>query len=116
MQRQRARPVAFVASRNRRRYLSFAPLPWLLLSLFVIAPGCGSDANTFVCGVPANHVDCKQDELCIIKESGTSTSYQCAENPCGAKAVDCSCAFWTCDGLPCARASGNTVNCACLAC
>jgi hypothetical protein len=96
--------------------MSYAALPWVLLALFVIVPGCSSEAPTFVCGTPTNHVDCKHDELCVIKAAGTSTSYRCAENPCGANAVACSCAFWACEGLPCALAEGNTVHCACLAC
>jgi hypothetical protein len=94
----------------------FAPLPWVLVAFFVAVPGCSSEPPTFICGTPTAHVDCKHDELCVIKESGTSTSYQCAANPCGANALDCMCAFWTCDGLPCASAEGNTVRCGCLAC
>ncbi|MGC4087000.1 MAG: hypothetical protein QM756_03685 [Polyangiaceae bacterium] len=76
--------------------------------------GCGSDTEaTFACGDKG--LKCGAGELCV-EQSNFALTYSCVKNPCGDKAVDCSCAASACGGTSCASVEASTVKCVCINC
>ncbi|MFZ5889883.1 MAG: hypothetical protein ACOY0T_02355 [Myxococcota bacterium] len=85
----------------------------VMLGLAISACGSGEE---FDCGTGDQKVRCDAGELCVSTSTSAGLSYKCAANPCGDKAVDCSCAASACGGIACGSYKDGVLGCYCPIC
>jgi hypothetical protein len=113
-------PIALLGTRKEGHVFGEAALAIALPLVLILGSSCGSTGgaakadgtNGAAVGASCPESPCPAGQVCVQRTAGGKLlSGACVDNPCGAQALDCSCAKALCATTALCRTSRESVLC-----